>query len=219
MAELRTAQGLLADLQKAALLTPDDYEAKMDRLSDDFRRKLQNYAQRVSDGDITEAEFRRMMERTIRSDYASAFRFGASSEVGRTILDDGDLMKIRDWVGKELVFLDGFASDLHQAKLDGDGKSEAYIKNRTDLYANGVRKVYWSGKTDRQPDNTLIYWQAEDDAGTCDPCAQAEWESPYTADDLPGMPGEICDGGGRCRCSLRYEQPADAAGDDSAEAA
>ncbi len=198
--ELKAGLSCLQDLRKALAIEPSDYEAKFEQLSQDFRDQLSGYASDLANENITADEFHDRMVSAIKQGYVQAYRQGAGSVVGRTTLSDADIATIADYLKDEWVWLGNFS---RQAGLEDF--SAAYLDNRTSLYADAVRGLYWAGKTSRQGDGTLIYWKAM--AGCCESCQAVEAGSPYTQETLPGMPGaDVCDGLDHCRCELEYVQ-------------
>jgi hypothetical protein len=188
------------DPRKVVNLTPSDYERMFEWLLRGSAARIDGYSRDLAAGRISPRQFRRFMERTIRAAYTSAYRYGASSVTGRTILTDSDLIAIRMYLADELDYLDHFTHDilLH-------GYSARYLKNRLSLYSDAIRALYWLGKTRRQGKDIMVWWEAHDDGRTCENCLKAEQDSPYRIQDLPGMPGaDVCLGLDRCRCKLRF---------------
>lgn len=204
-AELKAAYTILgaelALIEKAAPLTPDDYEHKFRLLRQSLADQMAGYAEQLARGRLSASQFRQYMTATIRRAYVQAFTYGSGSVAGRAPLTDMDLVTINRYIADELPYLDHFAQQIR-----ANHYSEAYLLNRTSLYADAIRSLYWAGKVSRQATTTVIWWHAADDENTCDPCAAADAGSPYQLGDLPGLPGaDICDGLDRCRCFLRFE--------------
>ena len=211
------AELLLASewLSKAAALTADDYQAQFEALASSFDDQLTDYGKRLASGDISPAEFKQYMGSTIRTTYDRAYRLGASVQAGeRAILTDADRATIQGILDDELEYLTAFQRDV---SLGFVPDTEAYLTNRAGMYADAIHGLYWQGRTSQVDSESYEAWyEAEPDA--CEPCAQNASGSPYSVDEVP-IPGDDCDGGPRCRCTLRYEAKAmDTAGEaDSSE--
>lgn len=79
--------------------------------------------------------------------------------------------------------------------------TDAYIAARSRQYLGEARALYYRALEQRQDfsDGYVIDYIAMDDPSTCRPCSAAARNGPY----LPGrgpMPGDVCEGGGFCRC-------------------
>lgn len=79
------------------------------------------------------------------------------------------------------------------------------IAARHAMYTGAGRALYFALAEESESGEAggagwVVLYHARDDDRTCSPCHQAEQGSPY----LPGtgpMPGDVCLGGGACRCS------------------
>lgn len=92
-----------------------------------------------------------------------------------------------------------FAEEIEARRETSRPMSPAYIGARSELYSGSGRAVWFRADERGQARGVVFYYEARDDAGTCEPCLDAEAGSPY----LPGegaMPGVECKGRGRCRC-------------------
>jgi hypothetical protein len=192
----RAVELIAAELEKAAPLQPADYEAKYWALRQRTRAKVQRYARRVAASKWSGSQFRDAMNRTLRSTYTEAFRYGAGSVVGRTILSDADRLSIAEQLGDDLMYLERFA-----AQIPGADYSEDYLVNRAAMYGDSLHSVYWAGRVSRFENDSVWRWVAMDDGRTCRSCAALS-DRIFTTWSLPGYPGSVCAGGGRCRCSL-----------------
>lgn len=108
--------------------------------------------------------------------------------------------EIRD----QMSWLYYYAGAMAARLLIGRPMGAGYIAWRSRLYAGApwamfYRMQEWAGDNDA---GWVVYYDAVDDRNTCSPCRQAEAGGPY----LPGqgpMPGDVCEGGGACRCVRR----------------
>lgn len=87
----------------------------------------------------------------------------------------------------------------------------AYLANRSRNYlAAGWASFFRNQELTVGNDYGLVVdYVARDDGGTCRPCSQAAADGPYLPGEGP-YPGEVCDGGGNCRCyrEIRYDPDA-----------
>lgn len=97
-------------------------------------------------------------------------------------------------------YLAGFA-----AAIAAGGLSVAAIIARSKLYGGVGWAAYWQGADSVQTNNVVVYYVARDDDRTCARCLEAERNGPYRAGTNHPFPGDVCLGGGHCRCELRYE--------------
>lgn len=182
-----------------------DWQDKYDNLEVRFEDKINGYAERLADGDLTEAEFRRAMENTIRDSYAQAWQLGASVADGtRAVLTDEERALIGREVSNELFYLRGFYTDLMSGAL-----SEDYIINRATQYANALRGLYYGGMLGRTEDDLWdAYFVCNEDDESCQGCLDAADGSPYDPSDCPIPGAAVCDGFENCRCEIDL-QPKD----------
>lgn len=203
-AELMTAADLIGDhldhLTKSAPLTPAQWQARMNALYERIDRRVTLYAERLAQGKISPAKFRSQMQINLQQAWTAAYRMGARSATGRSLLSPDDYQRIADLWQQQQQYLDAFAQ---QAK-DND-YSQAYLVWRSRLYANGLHKAFWSGSTSRYNSSWLVHYIARDDHDTCGPCRFNAENGPYAPDECP-MPGEDCEGFSACRCTLRYDR-------------
>lgn len=130
----------------------------------------------------------------------AAIHEGLRLGTGHALVDAGRATQRTAWATK--------------AASDGPGWVDG-LDGRFGLYAGSIPHAYELGYglatlgAHDDPDNLVIEWHARPDA--CDMCDT--WSTmTWTADTLPGMPGEggfgkhatVCFGGPACRCILRH---------------
>lgn len=195
--ELESAAELIAlELDKAAPLEPADYEDKYWALRTKLDGTVRLYASRVAAGTWSAWQFRDNMTKSLRKAYTEAYRFGVFSIAGRTVLSEADRATIADAFGDDLNYLDRFA-----ALIPASQWSEAYLTDRAAKYANSLHGVFWAGRVSRYEPEQLLRWLAVDDPATCKACESLN-QHLFTVEGLPGLPGDMCAGGGNCRCQL-----------------
>jgi hypothetical protein len=197
---------LSGELDKAAPLGPADYSRKRDELLRRTAAKVRDYAHRVAVRSMTGSQFRDAMTRTLRSAYLASYRLGAFSRFGRSALTPSDYAEVASRLGDDLYYLEAFAALIPGRVTAGDVWSEAYLANRSSMYADNVWALWWAGRVSRNPQDTIYLWRAVGDASTCKFCGDADG-SYFSAATLPGLPGDGCAGGPECRCLLDEVDP------------
>lgn len=122
------------------------------------------------------------------------------------ILTASELSALTPLVQEQLAFLARFADDIVLAELIGKPMSEGAIAARAELYGRmglALDSFFEEFSKDYGP-GWVVEYIAVDDGGTCGPCHNAQ--DLYLPTEGP-MPGEICYGGMRCRCTreVRYD--------------
>lgn len=105
---------------------------------------------------------------------------------------------------QSLQFLYLFAGAAMARQLLGKPYSSPYYAARSRHYLKRGWEMYFRGAEEaiRGEEGWVIDYIAQDDYRTCGPCSTASYNSPY----LPGTgpyPGDVCRGGGYCRCERR----------------
>ena len=200
---------VIAELTKAAALTPEEFEDRFAMYLDEVVRSMGNYAERLGDGEIGPLAFKDYMVRTMRRSFADAYRYGLGASGERAILTDVDLMAVRGYLVEDAGYLDSFVRQFREgyvpvtAEDRAPGKGRFLLKDRAEMYAHAVRELYYAGYVARGATQQQYAWilgQAEH----CDPCIDMANGSPYTKEQLAGRaPGpSVCSGLTRCLCSL-----------------
>lgn len=207
--DLEALKSLQAEIGKSQL-HPAQYQQRFQDLLGALQDQFSQLTDSVAAGDISADEFRTRAENALRSGYIQAYRYGVGSIEGSVILGDQDLTEIMTAFSDDAQYLANFADQISAGyvpvnpedipNVDGN----VLLSDRADMYANSTRELYFRGQVSRIADDEEIEWQDNGDESECSPCLEAAASSPYTKADLPGYPGDICDGGSRCRCELVY---------------
>lgn len=118
-----------------------------------------------------------------------------------------EVKRIAEGMVEQTAYLSKFADEVAAKRLVGRPMSSAGIAARAAQYS-GAGRALWYEMAERESENDVIYvYRARDDGRACDRCLEAARNSPY----LPGqgaMPGSICRGHGRCRCTreIRHDK-------------
>lgn len=116
--------------------------------------------------------------------------------------DEAMIAAVEDDLADLLQWLYLFAGAAAARRILGRPYSEAYLQNRARQYLARAWAAFHRAQESRplySENGWIVDYIARDDPATCDPCSEAAAAGPY----LPGQgpyPGEICDGGGNCRC-------------------
>ena len=101
-------------------------------------------------------------------------------------------------IDEQLTYLYRFAGEAHARQILGDPYSDLQIVNRSLMYGGAVRGAWFRGnEATNYDDGYVARYIAVDDRRTCQACHNA---AGYYRINSGPYPGEICYGGGRCRC-------------------
>lgn len=146
-----------------------------------------------------QAAARRLNQTTIRAMVELAGGAGGSyAEIVRSVQIE------------QAAYLQRFAEQIAATRIrtahpdlfpPGRNLSFEQIAARLAMYSGAGRGLYFgiSEAEESEGAGWIAIYHARDDSGTCSPCRAAAAGSPY----LPGagpMPGDVCLGGGACRC-------------------
>jgi hypothetical protein len=171
-----------------------------DTLQRRFERQANTNAELIATG-AGVAAWHTAMQDSVREHIAAQMVAGT----GRP-LSAGEMTLANGLMIVQLAFLARFAVQVAVRWALGDPYSRDYIANRAGLYSGAGWEAWHRGneRVSAQEPFTVVYYVARDDGSTCGPCATAAGDSPYLPGNHP-MPGAVCLGRGRCRCTLRYD--------------
>lgn len=157
---------------------------------------LHQLAAGIGDGSVSTPGFIDAAVALLRNAIHEGLRLGT----GHALVDAGRATQRTTWATKQADDGPGWVDGL-------DGRFGLYSGSIPHAYELGYGLATLGAYDD--PDNLVIEWHARPDA--CDLCDT--WSTmTWTADTLPGMPGEggfgkaatVCLGGPGCRCRLNY---------------
>ena len=189
---------------------------------------LGTLAGQLARGQISASDFTDGGTEVMESGYKAAYAAGAAAvidELGLPTTPGDFAEQAAARAATQAPFLDGFASDI------SDGVSSDALSSRAELYAGGLTAPYEEGyvdtATDSNPDAEITWNLGEDTEDHCEVCEDLDGQS-FSADDLPGFPGDggfgagggndgadLCQGGPLCDCFLTFENAAGSAESDS----
>lgn len=200
------------DLERAALtvaalgLLRGRRERGRDRLRGRFIIEARAYAGAVASGDLTVAEWQGLSSDVTRDYTVEMAVLGAGSLAAALTL----LPSLNRSVQEQTAYLSRFADGVAAGSLLGMAWSVGAIAARAALYAGaGYGWFFRAQEASQGRVGYVVDWRAHDDDRTCQACLAAERDGPYLVGEGP-MPGSVCYGGGRCRCTreARYDPDA-----------
>ena len=167
------------------------------RLADGFQADARALAARLGRAELTLAEWQDEAQTLLRRNLIQQARMGGGLR-GTT----AGMQGLRTIYQEQAAYLSRFADEIAARGMAGLPMSEAQIGQRLGLYAGrGYGQFFREYETSGDGAagwGWVYYYEARDDSHTCYPCADAEGY--YLPGDGP-YPGEVCLGGGYCRCS------------------
>lgn len=106
---------------------------------------------------------------------------------------------VTERLSSEAPFLLGFATQITARRVGEREMSAAWINQRASSYGGTGWASYFISAEEQQNVGWVSRYISRDDRRTCSPCSDAGRNSPYLLGEGP-FPGEICYGGGGCRC-------------------
>jgi len=121
------------------------------------------------------------------------------------------VVNLAEVLKREAGYVDGFAQAIFAGKVATQAEeelqkrapvSEGAIRNRSDIYSGTARGLFYEELEAARPPEWgwIIQYIPRDDGNTCTPCHNA---AGYYLAGLGPKPGQICEGGGKCRCVRR----------------
>lgn len=197
---------LLAGVRAAPGDTLDARIRAANRIQDNHAAEAQRLADELMAGKITVAEWQG------RTRAANAAAIDAMAQLGSTRMTMQLQRRIDEIEREQAAFLQRFADEVSARRITDAMPQEqrdalglllatwtaAYIGRRAASYSGAARRVFFlAAEGDIGGQGWIIRYEAHDDDRTCSACLQAQGY--YLPGDGP-MPGEVCYGGGACRC-------------------
>ena len=166
-----------------------------ERLQDKFRDDSAVLAKKLVETGNT-AEFQSAMKSLVKVHTVQQALVGAGRE-----LDANEINQLSDEIVQDLAYLARWSDEIAARNLLGREFSGPAAEARAKLYA-GRGRAQWF-KFALAEEEGLVDFVALDDDNTCQECLDADRNGPYQASDpsIP-LPGDVCRGGGNCRCEL-----------------
>jgi hypothetical protein len=130
----------------------------------------------------------------------------ATAGAGRTLSAE-QVAALRGELAKQGGYLSRFADVVARGVMTGAALGVAAMAARSIQY--GAAGWAWSFKARPDPGRGIVLdFVCKDDPASCQPCIDAADNGPYLPDDpATPIPGDVCEGGGNCRCErvARYD--------------
>lgn len=165
-----------------------------------YKKELFGNMSKLMSGKISEDDFNKLQQQTIKSHFTSAFllgkRFNQNTEFK---LSDNERRMIVFQTTKEMEFMKRFATDI----VNNTGKMN--YKRRMDMYAGGLDPMFRFADIAYLPEDIDIQWKLGLTDKHCMDCLFFAAGSPYKKKTLPGVP-KSCNSQclNNCRCMLVY---------------
>ena len=164
--------------------------------------QLKQFTRMLSNGSISLDQWQGSVREAIKAAHIQAAIIGHG---GRGNMGSAEYGKVGQRLRAEYAYLQNFASDLLGRRI-----SAPMAVARIGLYAESVRGSYWLGTELRQQKQgySLMRRILDDQAQHCADCLAFAARGTVPIGSVP-LPGQRCECGARCRCTVRYfrQQP------------
>lgn len=188
--------------ERGKFLSQASVQKLVDGRIDKLEASLKRFTRMLNDGSITLDQWQGSVREAIKAAHIQAAIIGHGGKAGMGSAEYG---KVGQRLRSEYAYLQNFASDLLGRRV-----SAPMAVARIGLYAESVRGSYWLGTEIRQQEQgySLMRRILDDQAKHCEDCLRYAARGTVPIGSVP-LPGQRCECGARCRCSVRYfrQQP------------
>jgi len=188
--------------ERGKFLSQASVQKLVDGRIDKLEVSLKRFTRMLNDGSITLDQWQGSVREAIKAAHIQAAIIGHGGKAGMGSAEYG---RVGQRLRLEYDFLANFASDLLGGRI-----SAPMALARIGLYAQSVRGSYWLGAEIRQQEQgySLMRRILDDQAKHCEDCLRYAARGTVPIGSVP-LPGQRCECGARCRCSVRYfrQQP------------
>ena len=164
-------------------------EAKREEIRQQFDAQMTALGYALAHDEISLLEWQQKARDAISGALSAQWAAGNGTEA------QADIAEIID---EQLTYLYRFAGEAHARQALGNPYSNDYMVNRLSMYGGSVWGAWFRGNEAADYDDGYVaHYIAVDDRRTCQACHNA---AGYYRINSGPYPGEICYGGGRCRC-------------------
>jgi hypothetical protein len=164
--------------------------------------QLKQFTRMLGNGSISLDQWQGSIREAIKAAHIQAAIIGHG---GRGNMGSAEYGRVGQRLRSEYAYLQNFASDLLGRRI-----SASMALARIGLYAESVRGSYWLGTELRQQGQgySLMRRILDDQAQHCADCLAFAARGTVPIGSVP-LPGQRCECGARCRCTVRYfrQQP------------
>jgi hypothetical protein len=188
--------------ERGKFLSQASVQKLVDGRIDKLEASLKRFTRMLNNGSITLDQWQGSVREAIKAAHIQAAIIGHGGKAGMGSAEYG---RVGQRLRLEYDFLANFASDLLGGRV-----SAPMALARIGLYAQSVRGSYWLGAEIRQQEQgySLMRRILDDQAKHCEDCLRYAARGTVPIGSVP-LPGQRCECGARCRCSVRYfrQQP------------
>ena len=188
--------------ERGKFLSQASVQKLVDGRIDKLEASLKRFTRMLSNGSITLDQWQGSVREAIKAAHIQAAIIGHGGKAGMGSAEYG---RVGQRLRLEYDFLANFASDLLGGRV-----SAPMALARVGLYAQSIRGSYWLGAEIRQQEQgySLMRRILDDQAKHCEDCLRYAARGTVPIGSAP-LPGQRCECGARCRCSVRYfrQQP------------
>jgi hypothetical protein len=188
--------------ERGKFLSQASVQKLIDGRIDKLEASLKRFTRMLSNGSITLDQWQGSVREAIKAAHIQAAIIGHGGKAGMGSAEYG---RVGQRLRLEYDFLANFASDLLGGRV-----SAPMALARIGLYAQSVRGSYWLGAEIRQQEQgySLMRRILDEQAKHCEDCLRYAARGVVPIGSVP-LPGQRCECGARCRCSVRYfrQQP------------
>jgi hypothetical protein len=188
--------------ERGKFLSQASVQKLVDGRIDKLEASLKRFTRMLSNGSITLDQWQGSVREAIKAAHIQAAIIGHGGKAGMGSAEYG---RVGQRLRLEYDFLANFASDLLGGRV-----SAPMALARIGLYAQSVRGSYWLGAEIRQQEQgySLMRRILDEQAKHCEDCLRYAARGVVSIGSVP-LPGQRCECGARCRCSVRYfrQQP------------
>lgn len=183
--------------ERGKFLSQASVQKLVDGRIDKLEASLKRFTRMLANGAITLDQWQGSVREAIKAAHIQAAIIGHGGKNGMGSAEYG---RVGQRLRLEYAFLQNFASDLLGGRI-----SAPMALARIGLYAQSVRGSYWLGAEIRQQEQgySLMKRVLDDQAKHCDDCLGYASRGIVPIGSVP-LPGQRCECGARCRCSVRY---------------
>lgn len=189
--------------ERGKFLSQASVEKLVDGRIGKLEAKLKQFTRMLNDGSISLDQWQGSVREAIKAAHIQAAIIGHG---GRGNMGSAEYGRIGQRLRAEYAYLQNFASDLLGRRI-----SAPMALARIGLYAESVRGSYWLGSELRQQEQgySLMRRILDAQAQHCADCLAFAARGIVPIGSVP-LPGQRCECGARCRCTVRYfrQQPA-----------
>lgn len=157
-----------------------------------YEGRVADLGKSVADGTISVRQWQTAMNTATTQYLIRQQVLGA----GTTRIDAETMVRLNAEVKRQQAYLSRFADQIGQRVAVERPMTPAQVSSRARSYS-GAGRGFGARAQERTQPGARWEYIAVDDAGTCDPCLEAEG---IYADGEGPYPGEVCEGRGNCRC-------------------